>query len=154
MDTTETLKELLKLAHESLDSKDKQIAELGFKTCTLDLTKGHLTQCEAALESRDELNETLNAKIAELEKYRHSFAIYITELARLAVFKNFLYNNPIYKTAERLLEIRDLEKQSLALSNAHKVIVENKMLCSAREYIDFRALELLEMSQALKEQEV
>jgi septal ring factor EnvC (AmiA/AmiB activator) len=68
MDTTETLKELLKLAHESLDSKDKQIAELGLKACTLDLTKGHLTQCEAALESRDELNETLNAKIAELEK--------------------------------------------------------------------------------------
>jgi hypothetical protein len=28
MNTTETLKELLKLAHESLDSKDAKIAEL------------------------------------------------------------------------------------------------------------------------------
>jgi hypothetical protein len=71
----EALKELLRLSHESLDSKDKKIAELSLKACTLDLTKGHLTQCEAALESRDELNETLSAKIAELEKNRKALII-------------------------------------------------------------------------------
>jgi Tfp pilus assembly protein PilN len=47
--------------------------------------------------------------------------------------------------------IRDLEQQSQALSDAHKVIVEYKMFRCARDYIDFRALELLEMSQALKD---
>ena len=36
------------------------IAELDLKSCTLDLTKGHLMQCEAALEDRDK-------RIAELE---------------------------------------------------------------------------------------
>jgi hypothetical protein len=50
--------------------------------------------------------------------------------------------------------VRDLEQQSQALSDAHKVIVEYKMFRCARDYIDFRALELLEMSQALKEQEL
>jgi hypothetical protein len=45
-----------------------EIKKLTIKSCTLDLTKGHLNQCEAALESRDELNDTLNARIAELEK--------------------------------------------------------------------------------------
>ena len=48
--------------------------------------------------------------------------------------------------------IRDLEQQAKALSDAHKVFVENKMFRSARDYIDFRALELLEMAKALKEQ--
>jgi hypothetical protein len=51
------------------------------------------------------------------------------------------------------LKLHKLEQQSKALSDAHKVIVENKMFRSARDYIDFRALELLEMSRALKEQD-
>jgi hypothetical protein len=49
------------------------------------------------------------------------------------------------------MEAHNLEQQSLALSNAHNVIVENKMFRSARNYIDFRALELLEMAKALKD---
>jgi hypothetical protein len=88
----EALKELLRLSHESLDSKDKKIAELSLKACTLDLTKGHLTQCEAALESRDELNETLNAKIAELEKELEAAMTFNVDvvrcLSRIAVVEN------------------------------------------------------------------
>jgi uncharacterized protein with NAD-binding domain and iron-sulfur cluster len=53
------IKELVQLRQEN--------ADLQLKTCTLDLTKGHLSQCEEALESRDELNDILKAKIVNLE---------------------------------------------------------------------------------------
>ena len=43
-----------------LDKPAERIAKLELKVCSLDLTKGHLNQCEEALKSRD-------AKIAELE---------------------------------------------------------------------------------------
>ena len=52
---------------------------------------------------------------------------------------------------EKERDARDLEQQAKGLSNAHKVIIENKMFRSARDYIDFRAAELLEASKALKE---
>ena len=45
-----------------------------------------------------------------------------------------------------------LEQQANALSDAHKVIIEHNMFRSARDYIKYRAAELLEMSKALKEQ--
>ena len=61
------------IAINSYDLNQERIAELELKSCTLDLTKGHLSQCEAALESRDELNETLRAKIAELERERDGY---------------------------------------------------------------------------------
>jgi hypothetical protein len=51
---------------------------------------------------------------------------------------------------EQEFEAHNLEQQAKSLSDAHKVIVENKMLRSARDYIDFRAAEILEMAQALK----
>jgi hypothetical protein len=54
-------------------------------------------------------------------------------------------------TNGKALESYNLEQQAKALSNAHKVIVENKMFRSARDYINFRADELLEISKALKE---
>ena len=68
MQTIESLTELLRMAHEQIDTELAKNAELKLKTCILDSTKGHLSQCEAALESRDELNETLKARITELEK--------------------------------------------------------------------------------------
>ena len=45
------IKELIELREEN--------AALRLQSCTLDLTKGHLSQCEAALESRDKLNDSL-----------------------------------------------------------------------------------------------
>jgi hypothetical protein len=75
MDTTETLKELLKLAHESLDSKDKHIAELENKCelsarCNKELDKtnnqleGHIAELELTIES---LNYTLQSYEQEQE---------------------------------------------------------------------------------------
>jgi cell division protein FtsB len=79
-------------------------------------------------------------RIAELEKERDehmAHAYYILETCMVFSPAHF--------------EAHNLEQQAKSLSDAHKVIVENKMLRSARDYIDFRASELLEMSQALKE---
>ena len=79
--------ELLKLAHEKLGSQSDMIAELGLKVCALDLTKGHLTQCEAALESRDELNETLNDKITKLSEEK------VYDYIEASTYATSLFNN-------------------------------------------------------------
>jgi hypothetical protein len=55
MDAEEAVKALI--------AKDERIAELELKSCTLDLTKGHLSQCEAALEARDQRIEDLEEEI-------------------------------------------------------------------------------------------
>jgi dTDP-4-amino-4,6-dideoxygalactose transaminase len=58
------IKELVTLRKENKDFRFKfAMTEISLKTRTT-----HLTSCEAALESRDELNATLNAKIAELKE--------------------------------------------------------------------------------------
>jgi DNA integrity scanning protein DisA with diadenylate cyclase activity len=49
------------------------------------------------------------------------------------------------------IEAHNLEQQAKALTDAHKVIVKNELFRSARNYIDYRALELLEQAKALKE---
>jgi hypothetical protein len=56
------IKELIELREEN--------ASLRLKSCTLDLTKGHLSQCEAALESRDKLNKSL---VSENKKFKSCF---------------------------------------------------------------------------------
>ena len=59
-----------------LDAANKRIAELELKSCTLGLTKGHLRQCETALESRDK-------RIAELEAQLKSVLEDNTKLAQV-----------------------------------------------------------------------
>jgi hypothetical protein len=102
-------------------------------------------------------------KIAELEKERdeyHAMVVYMGAIMDESEgVAGYHLNGDIAKwddlfttsILEDAASIRDLEQQAKALSDAHKVIVENKMLRSARDYIDFRAAELLEMSKALKE---
>jgi hypothetical protein len=77
-------------------------------------------------------------RITELEKERDQ------------ILKSALDSESNYCELKDSLPAHNLEQQAKALSDAHKVIVENKMLRSARDYIDFRASELLEMSKALK----
>ena len=64
--------------------------------------------------------------------------------------KNKPFNGANFVT-EAAFEAHNLEQQANALSNAHKVIIEHNMFRSARDYIKYRAAELLEMSKALKE---
>jgi glycine cleavage system regulatory protein len=81
-----------------------------------------------------------NIKIAELEKERDehmAHAYYILETCMVFSPAHF--------------EAHNLEQQAKALTDAHKVIVKNELFRSARNYIDYRALELLEQAKALKE---
>jgi cell division protein FtsB len=99
-----------------------------------------IAELEKENKSLNDQNKRVCTEIAELEKERDehmAHAYYILETCMVFSPAHF--------------EAHNLEQQAKALSDAHKVIVENKMLRSARDYIDFRASELLEMSQALKE---
>ena len=65
--------DILQIQMQVLQAEVAKVAELELKVCSLDLTKGHLKQCEEALESRD-------AEIAELEKENKELQEYLKEL--------------------------------------------------------------------------
>jgi hypothetical protein len=64
-----TATEKIERLESELRVERKHNAELSLKVCSLDLTKGHLAQCEAALVERD-------AKCTELEKELDQKSLY------------------------------------------------------------------------------
>jgi hypothetical protein len=76
------VKELVQLRQEN--------ADLRLKTCTLDLTKGHLSQCEEALESLNTLNESLTSENAELKKSMDGICIAVFDNRGKAVTEHTL----------------------------------------------------------------
>ena len=109
-------------------AKDKRIAELGLKSCTLDLTKGHLSQCEAALESRDKRIEELEKALSDSQTQ-----------------------------GDKALAIRDLEQQAKGLIDYAKNTYDEKqtsmyvIIILEAEHLQLKAKALKESKQWLKQ---
>jgi hypothetical protein len=69
------IKELIELREEN--------ASLRLRSSTLDLTKGHLSQCEAALESRDKVNKSLESENKKLKSGCREHQIYYVMRTKL-----------------------------------------------------------------------
>jgi predicted nuclease with TOPRIM domain len=124
-----------------------------YENTELDKPVERIAELEKENASLNDQNKRVCTEVAELEKELDVLTAFI--IKRMPPIKAM---SSIYETCkivsdevDLILKAHNLEQQAKALSDAHKVIVENKMLRSARDYIDFRASELLEMSQALKE---
>lgn len=104
------IKEILALREENKVFRFKfAMTEISLKTRTT-----HLTSCEAALESRDELNENLLAEIAQLKKDLNTA------------------ESIIIKTADNIIEMDNCEQDSDEMDECWTVIKEFALIATGR----------------------